>query len=168
MKFILLFFTLIVSILCVTAPSFASDANDAAASLTIYDSISKRSFTVEQLKDKLQSETIRFVHPYYDKEKTFEAFPLQNFLQVMIQGPEQAADSRRVQFVALDGYQSEIDWNRIFEPGGYLVFRDIEVPGWEKMEKRQVSPGPFAIVWTGKDQTWKNDIPGHGKSAQSA
>ena len=159
MKFILLASTLIVSAFCVTGPSFASDSNGEGALLIIADSIAERSFTVEQLKTRLQSETIRFVHPYYDKEKSFEAFRLQNFLQVMFEGSDQAPDSRQVQFVALDGYQSEIDWNRIIEPGGYLVFRDTEVPGWEKMKKRPVSPGPFAIVWTGKAQTWKNGYP---------
>jgi hypothetical protein len=159
MKFILLVSTLIASACCVTGPSFATDSNDEGVLLTISDSISERSFTIEQLKTKLQSEIIRFVHPYYDKEKSFEAFPLQNFLQVMIQGSDQALDPQQVQFVALDGYQSEIDWNRIFEPGGYLVFRDTEVPGWEKMKKRPVSPGPFAIVWTGTAQTWKNGYP---------
>jgi hypothetical protein len=159
MKFILLVSTLIASAFCVTGISFATDLNDEGVMLTISDTTSKRSFTIEQLKKQLQSETIRLLHPYYEKEKVFEAFRLRDFLQVMFHDSSQSPDLRVVQFLALDGYQSESQWDRLIEPGAYLVFRDIDVPGWEEMKKRQVSPGPFAIVWTGKDQTWKNGFP---------
>lgn len=140
-------------------PWRSAQADDVTAMLTIIDSASKRSFTVAQLKQELDSETIVFFHPYYDREKTFEAFPLRDFLHLVFADAKNSAHSSAVEFLALDGYQSGAAWEKLVEPGGYLVFRDVEQPGWEIMPKRKVSPGPFAIVWTGKQQTWKNGYP---------
>jgi hypothetical protein len=137
----------------------SAQADDVTAMLTIIDSASERSFTIEQLKQKLNGETIVFYHPYYDREKTFEAFPLRDFLQLMFADSKNSTHSSTVEFLALDGYQSAAAWEKLVEPGSYLVFRDVELPEWEIMPKRKVSPGPFAIVWTGKQQTWKNGYP---------
>jgi hypothetical protein len=142
-----------------TGPWRSAQADDATAMLTIIDSASKRSFTVAQLKQELDSETIVFFHPYYDREKTFEAFPLRDFLHLVFEDAKNSAHSSTVEFLALDGYRSGAAWEKLVEPGAYLVFRDAELPEWEIMPTRKVSPGPFAIVWTGKQQTWKNGYP---------
>lgn len=121
--------------------------------LTVVDNNLEQSFTVAQLKVKLQSTTISFAHPYYEKEKSFEGFALGPFLKEMFQGQTAGTGSWKVRFEALDGYRSETPWDKLFEYGGYLVFRDLDYPQWEEMKKRKVLPGPFAVVWTQREQT---------------
>jgi hypothetical protein len=82
-----------------------------------------------------------------------------DLLEVMFEGSKNAVNSATVDFQVLDGYESTATWGKSSEPGGYLVFRDVEMPAWEVMASRKVAPAPFAIVWTGKEQIWKNGYP---------
>lgn len=127
--------------------------------LTVVHADREQAFTVSQLKARLESETVSFVHPYYEKEKSFEGFALGSLLKELFPVETANAGDLKVQFQALDGYQSVTPWDKLFEPGGYLIFRDVERPQWEEMKKRKVSPGPFAVVWIGKDQLWDNGYP---------
>lgn len=127
--------------------------------LTVSQPTHEVSFSVKQLESVLSSETVRFFNPYYEKEKSFEAFPLGKFVEEMFKDTPQDSANWAVKFAALDGYQVTVDLDKLFEPGGYFVFRDIDMPDWEKMKTRQVSPAPFAIVWVGKEQTVKNGYP---------
>src|SRR5205085_8897768 len=43
------------------------------------------------------------------------------------------------------------------QEGGWLAFTDadrgtLEAPAWEPIDRRQIDPGPFYIVWTGEAQ----------------
>lgn len=127
--------------------------------LTVGLADGEQSFTVRELKARLESENVSFFHPYYEKQKSFEAFALGSLLKELFPAETANAGDWKVQFQALDGYRSVTPWDKLFEPGGYLVFRDIEQPQWEEMKKRKVSPGPFAVVWTGKEQLWDNGYP---------
>ena len=64
-----------------------------------------------------------------------------------------------IQIDAMDGYRSVAELTKLLEDGGYLVFRDVDDPMWEKMRTRRVSPGPFAIVWVGADQLFEDGYP---------
>ena len=98
--------------------------------------------------------------PYYGRRKVFLACPL---AQVFALGfgvdPRELGDAN-VFFRALDGYAKPAPAALLAEPGGYVAFADAERagkagrddPGWEPIDRRQVDPGPFYLVWTGAGQ----------------
>src|SRR5262249_22704605 len=54
---------------------------------------------------------------------------------------------------ARDGYAKPAGGARLMEPGAVLAFADAEhmqgdQPGWEPIDRKQVDPGPFYVVWT--------------------
>jgi hypothetical protein len=148
------------ALLCIALSVHAETAITAKEpTLTVIHADQEQSFTVTQLKARLESEIVSFVHPYYEKEKSFQGFALGSLLKELFAVETANAGGWKVQFQALDGYRSVTPLDRLFEPGGYLVFRDIERPQWEEMKKRKVSPGPFAVVWIEKEQLWENGYP---------
>lgn len=136
-----------------------ADTTGEVTRLVVVHGATEKSLSVNQLKARLRSETVRFVHPYYEKEKAFEGFPLRSLMNELFDGAESETSNWQIEFTALDGYRATAEWVKLLQSGGYLIFRDIEVPDWEKMKSRQVSPGPFAIVWVGKEQIFKNGFP---------
>jgi mono/diheme cytochrome c family protein len=55
-------------------------------------------------------------------------------------------------FRARDGYVKPASLARVREVGGYLAFADADRmkddnPGWEPIDRRQVDPGPYYVVW---------------------
>ena len=61
---------------------------------------------------------------------------------------------------ALDGFTKPASGAKLAEPGGYLALSDADrgtpdAPGWEPIDRRQVDPGPFYLVWNRPHQ---NDI----------
>ncbi len=148
------------TMLCIALGAHAEPAITAKEpTLTVVHADREQSFTVPELKARLESETVSFVHPYYEKQKTFEGFALASLLRELFPAETVKAGGWKVQFQALDGYRSVTPSDKLLEPGGYLIFRDVERPQWEEMKKRKVSPGPFAVVWVGKEQLWESGYP---------
>ena len=57
---------------------------------------------------------------------------------------------RDVLLRALDGYTRPVAGDRLLEDGGYLALRDAErAAGFAPLDRRQVDPGPFYVVWEG-------------------
>lgn len=92
--------------------------------------------------------------PYYGRRKSFHAVPLRCALERGFGVPvaELAAESFLLQ--AVDGYAKPADGARLGEPGGFLAFADAErTPSgdlpfrWEPIDRRQVDPAPFYLVW---------------------
>ena len=71
----------------------------------------------------MKSENIQFVHPYYEKEKSFEAFPLGDFLRKIFVAEGKNTTAWSVQFEALDGYKSVVKWEK---HEGKIPFRQQE------------------------------------------
>jgi mono/diheme cytochrome c family protein len=95
--------------------------------------------------------------PYYGRRKSFLACPLRDLL-VQGFGPE-VLEARAANFFlrARDGYTKPADGARLLEAGGYLAFADAERAdgSWEPIDRRQVDPGPFYLVWSEPGQ---NDL----------
>jgi mono/diheme cytochrome c family protein len=91
--------------------------------------------------------------PYYARRKAFLACPLRDVL-VMAYGPALTQYADRNFFLrARDGYVKPATGERVLEEGGYLAFADAERSqgdeiGWEPIDRRQVDPGPFYLVWS--------------------
>ncbi len=148
------------ALLCIALSAHAGSATTAKEpTLTVIHADRKQSFTVPQLEARLESKAVRFFNPYYEKVKSFQGFALGSLLKELFPAESANAGDWKVEFLALDGYRSATPLHKLFEPGGYLIFRDIDRPQWEEMKKRKVSPGPFAVMWIEKDQLWKNGYP---------
>ena len=148
------------ALLCIALSLHAGAAVTAKEpTVTVIHGDRKQSFTVPQLEARLKSETVKFFNPYYEKVKSFEGFALGSLMKELFPAESAKAGGWKVEFLALDDYRSVTPLQKLFEPGGYLIFRDNDRPQWEEMKKHKVSPGPFAVMWTGKEQLWKDGYP---------
>ncbi|MEM7537800.1 MAG: c-type cytochrome [Chloroflexota bacterium] len=117
-----------------------------------------QTFTLENLQAQLEIATITVETPAHKKNKTFEGFWLSDILALTGMTKEDLAggDEDYILFEALDGYQVRLNVNQLADaqPQGLLAYDDVDTAdGWElvKQGQRDVSPGPFYLVWTTTD-----------------
>jgi mono/diheme cytochrome c family protein len=74
--------------------------------------------------------------PYYERRKRFRAMPIDQL--------------RRESFVlkARDGYAVPMAGERLLEGGAHVAIDDADVPGFEPIGPRRVSPAPAYLVWS--------------------
>lgn len=111
------------------------------------------------LKENLETYKISFYDPMYEKEKRYDGFALVDVLELGFGDKWKSSDYTDVAFEALDGYTAVSSTSKLAEPGGYIVFKDLDYKDWEPVSIKQADPGPFYLVWTGKDQTTANEYP---------
>lgn len=96
--------------------------------------------------------------PYYARTKTYLASPLVCVIEQGFGKPIASLRGENFFLRALDGYIKPASGERLAEPGGWLAFADAEQKGaqkdtsWEPIDRRQVDPGPFYLVWSGPEQ----------------
>ena len=99
------------------------------------------------------------------KDKNYRVFALSDLLNFVFGDRLSNTNSAlNIQFSALDGYMVTASVTLLTEPGGYLVFEDLDVDGaenWENIvEERNNNPAPYYIVWTGEQQDpFDNEYP---------
>ena len=105
------------------------------------------------LERACQTVTVTIEDAYYGRRKRYRACPLAAVLALgfgaLDAGVTEDAD---VFFRARDGYVKPASLARVREVGGYLAFADADRmqdgdPGWEPIDRRQVDPGPYYVVW---------------------
>ena len=107
---------------------------------------------LDQLRSSCGVERIAIDDPYYGKAKSFWACPLHEVLAMGF-GSAPHPDSNANYFLrALDGFTKPASGAKLAESGGYLALSDADrgtpvAPGWEPIDRRQVDPGPFYLVW---------------------
>jgi mono/diheme cytochrome c family protein len=91
--------------------------------------------------------------PYYGRAKTYLASPLHCVIEQGFGKPIASLRGESFFLRALDGYIKPASGERLAEPGGWVAFGDAErAGGWEPIDRRQVDPGPFYLVWSGAEQ----------------
>jgi mono/diheme cytochrome c family protein len=95
--------------------------------------------------------------PYYGRAKSYLACPLRKVLERGFGVPAADLAKDDLVFRAADGYAKPSPGARAVEDGGWLAFSDadrgsLEAPAWEPIDRRQVDPAPFYVVWSGKAQ----------------
>jgi len=118
-----------------------------------------KDYNLKELKDALKTYKIEFVDLQYGKEKRYEAFALQDVLQLGFGDKWKSTEYTDVAFAALDGYTSITAILKLHEPGGYVVYEDMDYKKWEPVSIREVNPGSYYLVWIGKEQTTANEYP---------
>ncbi len=114
---------------------------------------------LSQLMDNLETHKIVFQDPMYENEKRYDAFALTDVLQLGFGDSWKSSDYTDVAFEALDGYTAVSTTSKLRQPGGYLVYKDLDFEDWEPVSIKEANPGPFYLVWTGADQTTSNAYP---------
>jgi mono/diheme cytochrome c family protein len=117
-----------------------------------------RSLDLPALTKQCPVETIAIDDPYYEKRKTFRAVAVRCVLPLGFGPLPEGFDGEDVFLRALDGYTKPTTGARLREEGGYLAFADAErskaggAPAWEPIDRKQVDPGPYYLVWTEPEQ----------------
>jgi mono/diheme cytochrome c family protein len=100
-------------------------------------------------------ETIDVDDPYYEKRMRYRACPLRAVLEMGFGDPVDGLAEDDFLLRALDGYVKPSTGKRMLEPGGWLALADADHKpddGFAPIERRQVDPGPFYVVWSGPGQ----------------
>jgi cytochrome c2 len=118
-----------------------------------------KELTLGELKSKLEMHSIELYDHEYGKPKKYMGFTVRDVLALGFASELIDPDFTDIAFTALDGYESVSVLSKMKEKGGYIVFADLSYPGWEPVGRAQASPGPFYLVWTGKDQLPENEYP---------
>ncbi len=118
-----------------------------------------KEITLSELKSKLETHTVELYDVEYKKSKRYSGFTAQDVLALGFGDELNNPDFTDIAFTALDGYESVSVLSKMKEKGGYIVFADIDYPDWEPVGRTQANPGPFYLVWTGKDQIPENEYP---------
>jgi mono/diheme cytochrome c family protein len=92
--------------------------------------------------------------PYYRGPHRFLACPLERVFELGFGAPPSAFADRELLLEALDGYTRSVPGRQLAEGGAWLAFADAGrvargLDGFEPIDRRQVDPGPFYLVWTG-------------------
>jgi mono/diheme cytochrome c family protein len=98
--------------------------------------------------------------PYYGRAMAFWACPLRAVFEMGFGRAPQAQSDRNIFLRALDGYTKPASEAKLAGDGGWLALSDATLgtpakPAWEPIDRRQVDPAPFYLIWSGATQ---NDI----------
>ena len=113
--------------------------------------------TLAEMAQKCGIQTIQLDDPYYGVRKSYRACPLAAVLALGFGKPITDFAGQTVFFRALDGYAKPAPASLLAEPGGFVAFADLDHaqgddPGWQPIDRKQVDPGPFYVVWAGAGQ----------------
>jgi mono/diheme cytochrome c family protein len=117
-----------------------------------------RSLSQADLQSRCGETRVQVTDPYYARAKTYLAFPLACVIEQGFGKPVSSLRGENFFLRALDGYIKPASGEQLAEPGGWLAFADAEQtdkqgkPSWEPIDRRQVDPGPFYLVWSGPGQ----------------
>jgi len=119
-----------------------------------------RALSREELVAGCDERRVAIDDPYYGRRKAFLACPLAQVIALGFGEAPSAEGPRHFFFRAKDGYSKPADEATLAEPGGFLAYADAErEEGFEPIDRRQVDPGPFYVVWTGGRDTHRHPWP---------
>lgn len=124
-----------------------------------------RTLDLDTLRRSCGARRIELEDPYYGRRAVYLACPLGAVLAQGFGAPV-SGDSGDTFFLrAQDGYARPASGARLSEDGGFLAFADAELtpsqdagatgplePRFAPIDRRQVDPGPFYLVWTKPEQ----------------
>ena len=166
-------FAIALSSVLVGAPSAETGSDEKAPDYRLElvfarDGAPQARIELDALRRECDVVRVEVEDPYYSRRKAFFACPLAELLgRGFGVAPESLVDETFF-LRARDGYTRQASGARLLEPGGHLAFADADltttgedafVPVWEPIDRRQVDPGPFYMVWNQKDQNDPHQYP---------
>lgn len=112
-----------------------------------------RRLELPALRAGARVETLSIDDPYYRETKHFRALALADVLALGFPGLGEDDADRTLLLRARDGYVKPTTVGRLREPGGWIAFADADHaqgddPGFQPIDRRQVDPAPFYLVWS--------------------
>lgn len=95
----------------------------------------------------------------HKKQKYFAGIPLLELLGHAYGDALFQEDWSSIAFIAEDGYEAVASFSVAGEEGAVLVYGDLDTDGWETIDGKGVTPGPYYLVWTEPQQLPKNGYP---------
>ena len=156
----------------VAAASFADDAP--SRSLVFADASAasgaepERALPLEVLRAACVETDVTVADPYHERSMTYRALPLRCVLDqgFASRGGAAGLADEGLLLRALDGYTRPVSGRTLLAPGGYVAFgesarlQDPDAAGpFSPIDRRQVDPAPFYLVWSGADQGDPHDTP---------
>lgn len=113
--------------------------------------------TLTELRGACSERTLEIgKDPYYGVAKRFRVCPLREVLALGF-GDVELLSGEGFLLRALDGYTRAAEGRQLLDPGGHLAFADADrldrgESGFAPIDRRQVDPAPFYLVWERADQ----------------
>jgi mono/diheme cytochrome c family protein len=148
---------LIAWLTCLSCQAFAADGDDSRVLRFVRDGDVIGQTDLRTLRAHCGVERVRVNDPYYGAPKEFLACPLAAILRDGFGETAETLAVRDFFLHALDGYVKPASGAQLTTAGGYLAFADAELsdssadpfqPAWQPIDRRQVDPGPYYLVWT--------------------
>lgn len=121
-----------------------------------------RAVDLEALRAACEASEIEVDDPYHRKRMRYAALPLRCVLDRGFDdgGGAEGLRGQGLLLRALDGYTRPVAGRELLEQGGFLAFGEPErlarvsadESPFSPLDRRQVDPAPFYMVWTGADQ----------------
>jgi len=127
-----------------------------------------KSVGLDELVGSCGSQVVAVHDPYYGREKRYHAVPLRCVLRLGFGGlPDPGAN---LLLRARDGYTQPASGAQLAAPDGWLAFADADAsegdpgsgdfrPEWRRIDRRQLDPGPFYLVWSGEEHRDPHQTP---------
>jgi mono/diheme cytochrome c family protein len=130
-----------------------------AQNLEVVSAKKTLTLTLDTLKAKLKSYTVKIDDPVYLKTMEFDAFLLSDVLQAA--GVDSADRADELIFTAVDGYAPSVSFDKLKDHKAYLAYQDHATPGrfpLVQQGKAMISPWPFYVVWSDGAKL-KDEVP---------
>jgi len=149
------------------APASEGVSSDAEASLQFLDATgAERAISLGAMRVECSEREIVVDDPYHEKPMHYVGLPLGCVLDLGFaeSGGAEGQRDRGLLLRALDGYTRPVSGRDLLEPGGYLAFGEPDRMGlgpgtsrFTTIDRRQVDPAPFYLVWTGAERRDPHD-----------
>ncbi|HBZ68727.1 MAG TPA: hypothetical protein DEP35_02840 [Deltaproteobacteria bacterium] len=120
-----------------------------------------RTLDLDSLRRSCGARRIELDDPYYGRRAAYLACPLGAVLKLGFGEPVSREPAETFFLRARDGYARPASAERLGEDGGFLAFADADLtrsqdagaagplePRFAPIDRRQLDPGPFYLVWT--------------------
>ncbi|MEM9174805.1 MAG: cytochrome c [Myxococcota bacterium] len=128
----------------------------------------EQAIPIDALRSACGEEDVTVEDPYHGRSMTYRAVPLRCVLDrgFASRGGAAGLADEGLLLRALDGYTRPVSGRTLLEAGGYVAFGEtarLEDPArgaaFSPIDRRQVDPAPFYMIWRGPDQADPHETP---------
>ena len=140
------------------APSGVKSWSDSAM-LNASDGESRVAVSLAQLVREIGVRHIQSHDPHYEQEKKYSVLPCGNVVLALFSLPQEVLKESTFLLEATDGYSVRLPGDLLFHPSAFIAIADDENSDFLPIGTRGVNPGPFYLVWEGKQFSDEKKYP---------